>query len=279
MHKIVSRRFSRLSSLVFVLALLAMCVGNASADIIRLKNGQRITGKIVGYSDRKFTIVYERSSPDTRATIALDDIDSVEFDGRPLPSGYSSTYGDGGTTGGRNDGTTNDSGGRRNDGTSSGNTGGGSTASTPDRDRDPSPNTSTGGYPSGNTGNPPSGSSGNMRIVTANVVARDDWTYAKIDVQKGDRVSVTANGTIRLSSRLESTPEGIEVDDRNKLLQDRPTGALIAVIGDDNDDFIFIGKGREFTAARSGKLFLSVNEGDLSDNSGSYTARIQVDHR
>ena len=55
-----------------------------------------------------------------------------------------------------------------------------------------------------------------------------------------------------------------------------PTGALIAVIGDDNNDFIYIGAEREFTAQRDGALFLGVNEGDLSDNSGSFTVKIEI---
>jgi len=48
------------------------------------------------------------------------------------------------------------------------------------------------------------------------------------------------------------------------------------VIGADNDDFIFIGSSAEFVAARDGLLFLSVNEGNLSDNSGSYKAAIEL---
>jgi hypothetical protein len=56
----------------------------------------------------------------------------------------------------------------------------------------------------------------------------------------------------------------------------RPTGALIAVIGDDNDNFVFIGKQADFTAANNGILFLSINEGDLKDNTGSFIASVKV---
>jgi hypothetical protein len=55
-----------------------------------------------------------------------------------------------------------------------------------------------------------------------------------------------------------------------------PTGALIAVVGDDNNDFIYIGAEREFTATRDGALFLGVNEGHLDDNSGAYSVKIEV---
>ena len=71
-------------------------------------------------------------------------------------------------------------------------------------------------------------------------------------------------------------PGGISLSDSKKLMGSRLTGALIAVVGDDNDDFIFIGRASEFTANHNGILFLSVNEGNLKDNSGSFLARVKV---
>jgi hypothetical protein len=59
-------------------------------------------------------------------------------------------------------------------------------------------------------------------------------------------------------------------------MRNQPTGLLIAVIGDDNDDFIAIGVGGEFYAPRDGHLFLGVNEGRLEDNTGSYNARVEI---
>src|SRR5256885_11812028 len=44
--------------------------------------------------------------------------------------------------------------------------------------------------------------------------------------------------------------------DTEKLMRNEPTGELIAVIGDDNDDFIPVGASREFYAPRDGRLFL-----------------------
>jgi hypothetical protein len=64
--------------------------------------------------------------------------------------------------------------------------------------------------------------------------------------------------------------------DPKKLMLDKPTGALIGVISSDNDDFIFIGRSTDFTATRDGLLFLSVNEGMLSDNTGAYKATIEL---
>lgn len=53
--------------------------------------------------------------------------------------------------------------------------------------------------------------------------------------------------------------------------------ALIAVIGDDNNEFIYVGSERTFTAARDGALFLGVNDGNLDDNSGTFDVRIEID--
>ncbi|MDX6484406.1 MAG: hypothetical protein QOE95_2177, partial [Gaiellaceae bacterium] len=65
--------------------------------------------------------------------------------------------------------------------------------------------------------------------------------------------------------------------DTGKLMRNEATGALIAVIGDDNDEFIAVGANREFYAPRDGRLFLGVNEGKLEDNTGSYDALIEVE--
>jgi hypothetical protein len=67
-----------------------------------------------------------------------------------------------------------------------------------------------------------------------------------------------------------------DLEDPTKLLKSVPTGALLAVIGDDNNDFIYIGESREFTAGRDGALYLGVNEGNLSDNSGAFDVKIEV---
>ena len=101
-------------------------------------------------------------------------------------------------------------------------------------------------------------------------------------VKRGDRLRISATGTVTLdpSSGRTSGPEGTtELPDPKKLMPDQPTGALIGVIGADNDDFIFIGRSSEFTATRDGLLFLSVNEGTLGDNTGTYKAVIEVQAR
>ena len=48
------------------------------------------------------------------------------------------------------------------------------------------------------------------------------------------------------------------------------------MIGDDNNEFIYIGANREFVADRDGALFLGVNEGNLDDNSGAYEVKVEI---
>jgi len=97
-------------------------------------------------------------------------------------------------------------------------------------------------------------------------------------VRKGQRLRISASGRISLGRGRFSTPGGLNnVPDADKLMRNEATGALIAVIGDDNDDFIVIGPRREFVAQRDGVLFLGVNEGDLTDNTGSYDIVIEAE--
>jgi len=111
------------------------------------------------------------------------------------------------------------------------------------------------------------------------VVGKRDWTSTGLIVKRGDRIRIAATGSVTLDpvSGRATGPEGIsDLADPKKLMADQPTGALIGVIGADNDDFIFIGRASEFTAARDGLLFLSVNEGNLADNTGTYKAVIEL---
>ena len=113
------------------------------------------------------------------------------------------------------------------------------------------------------------------------VPAHKDWTATGVILQRGDIVRITATGAVSLLSGGYglSGPKGIELTDTRRLMLDHPTGALIAVIGADNDDFIFIGSSMVFTATRMGLLFLSVNESTPRDNSGSFKAAIEVKKR
>jgi hypothetical protein len=118
--------------------------------------------------------------------------------------------------------------------------------------------------------------------VTIDVVGKRDWTSTGLIIKRGDRIRITASGTVTLDpiTGRATGPDGMsDLADAKKLMPEQPTGALIGVIGADNDDFIVVGRSSEFTATRDGLLFLSVNEGSLSDNTGSYKAVIEIQPR
>lgn len=103
------------------------------------------------------------------------------------------------------------------------------------------------------------------------------WTNTGWVVKKGQKVRITGDGTVDLGKGKKTTPSGDpDLPDPQKLLKNVATGALVAVIGDDNNDFIYVGAEREFTASRDGALFLGINEGYLDDNKGAYSVKVEI---
>lgn len=214
----------------------------ALADTIYLKNGSVIRGKVSSFAEDQFVVVLNTGSDRylSKAMIHVSDVARIEFDSAPAP---------------------------------------------PPEEKQPEPQpkpepTERVAPPADSApapAPPARKAAGQVRTATVDVPAQRDWTSTGLIVRRGDLIRITATGTVTLDSNGQTSgPEGIELNDPKKLMQDRPTGALIAVIGADNDDFIFIGRSAEFVAARDGLLFLSVNEGNLSDNSGSFKAVIEV---
>lgn len=116
-------------------------------------------------------------------------------------------------------------------------------------------------------------------VRSVSVIATLDWTNTYLTVNRGDTVVVTAGGTVGLNLAGTSCgPDGLPaLKDPAKLIPDKPTGALIAVIGVDNNDFIHLGASGRFTSARTGLLFLGVNEGDVTNNTGAFAARVRIE--
>ena len=115
----------------------------------------------------------------------------------------------------------------------------------------------------------------NIKVLADNTA--NGWTNSGWVVKKGQRIHITADGQVSLGKGKMSSSSGLpDLADDGKLLKAVPTGALIAVIGDDNNDFLYIGSDREFTAASDGTLFLGLNEGNLDDNSGSFAVKVQI---
>jgi hypothetical protein len=108
--------------------------------------------------------------------------------------------------------------------------------------------------------------------------ANNGWTNSGLVVRKGQRLRISSTGRVSLGGGRFSTPSGIAGSvDNDKLMRSEATGALIAVIGDDNDDFLLIGTRRDFVSQRDGVLFLGVNEGNLTDNTGTYDVVIEAE--
>lgn len=241
--------------------LVALLAVGASADTIYMKNGSVIRGRVLGYGNGEFTVQLN-SGPGgarSRATLAGDEIDRIEFDG--------------------------DAGGTRT--SSAPSRFPDDNAADPEPERQPDPvstrpaprrNDPAPSAPVADAGRPGTGGlSAGQSDVT--VDPKNDWTNTRFRVDRGSRIRITANGTVKLdpTGRRSAGPGGVDTPDRDKLMPGRPTGALIAVIGDDNDDFVFVGSQAEFVADRAGYLFLSVNEGNLRDNTGGFTAHVTVE--
>ncbi|HEU0185618.1 MAG TPA: hypothetical protein VFS27_09915 [Blastocatellia bacterium] len=247
--KIRKPQFSSVISLPICLMIVSLIGSAAIADTVKLKDGSVLKGRVVSYTQGRFTIEVSIGGAISQHVVPVDEVESVEFDAgnggaisRVEPSGASQPSGPpprGGAP------------------------------------RDIPPETATSG-----PGAPPvdDNAGGYALIVekTASIAAAADWTSTEIRVQKGQRIVITASGEVDLGDNQRTGPDGISLADNRKLVAARPTGALLAVVGDDNDDFVFVGSAVAFVAPHSGILFLSVNEGNLKDNSGAFVVKVKV---
>jgi len=228
----------------------------ALADTIRLKDGSVIRGQIVSFKNEQFTILVGSGTRGRKSqiTVYMEDVESIEFDN----TGNTSTN----QTDSNNNNTQ-------------------PTYQPPvtqPANNQPANNSSSSQPP---TTSPTSTSSNpsfqiNVRVRADN--ASNGWTNSGLVVRRGQRLKISASGRVSLGQNRFTTADGLpNITDRDKLMRNSPTGGLIAVIGDDNDDFIFIGRGHDFVAQRDGVLFLGVNEGNLADNTGAFDVVIEAE--
>ena len=110
---------------------------------------------------------------------------------------------------------------------------------------------------------------------TIEVALGPNWVDTGVDLRRGERIRIDATGTI-YAGRTRITPAGLSTTDPSAPLPRAAEGQLIGVIGNDFDaPIIEIGAGREFTADRDGRLYLTVNRGAYSDARGAYNVRIR----
>ena len=220
----------------------------ALADTIRLKDGSVIKGDVVGFRDQQFTIMVGSGARGRRSriTVYMEDVESIEFDS--ASSAGMGTSDTGPATQPTNTQPTN----------------------TQPSYIPPTVTPTSGGAP------PPTFFQINVKVRGDN--ASNGWTNSGLVVRRGQRLRINASGRVSIGGGRFVTPDGLpNIPDRDKLMRNQPTGGLIAVIGDDNDDFIFVGSSRDFVAQRDGVLFLGVNEGNLADNSGTFDVVIEAE--
>ena len=251
------------------LSLIFSFISFAAADTLRLKDGSIIKGVIVAFSGGQFTVVIGEGSRQRRMNFYADEVESIEFDSKPMPLANTKTAtqlpvrsdanktptkpsNDTVITVGQNDKPVNPT-------------------PTPTPVKTETNPTTVPTY----TNTAPKPVQLSVKVLADNTA--NGWTNSGFMVKKGDRIKISSKGTISLGGGNYATPNGIgSLADKDKLMSKDATGALIAVIGDDNNDFIFVGIGKEFVAARDGALFLGVNEGNLDDNSGAFDVSIEV---
>ncbi|HEV2879987.1 MAG TPA: hypothetical protein VGX24_01675 [Pyrinomonadaceae bacterium] len=113
------------------------------------------------------------------------------------------------------------------------------------------------------------------RMVEVGLAA--NWIDSGVDLRRGERVSVKANGTI-VAGRSRITPGGLRSTDPTAPLPRAAEGVLIGAIGNEPDSpIIEIGIGRDFVADRDGRLYLTANRGTYSDARGAYTVQVRTE--
>lgn len=130
---------------------------------------------------------------------------------------------------------------------------------------------------SADTGNTAVGTSGSNEVELL-LPSNQRWYDTGIDVGSGDIINYRANGTIRMSTNGNdsASPSGAWTGRHadNAPFRDRPAGALIGRIGSGGP--IFMGDSGRVNAASTGRLYLSVNDDYLQDNTGEYTVTVSV---
>ena len=274
------------------------------ADTIRLKDGSVIKGHIVGFREGQFTVVIGDGNRSRQMTFFSDEIEAIEFDSNNV-SVAANTESPAAVLPSRpNPSTTTSANTRPNEPADNNvivvgaNNQNNLPAANPTPAATPLPATPTPistplptptpaviAQTSNPVNNPPSSNPANARPkpIQLNLKVLADntsngWTNAGWVVRKGQKIKITGAGRVSLGKGNYATPSGIaSLADKDKLMKTEPTGELIAVIGDDNNDFIPIGASKEFVATRDGALFLGINEGNLDDNSGAFEITVEID--
>ena len=290
-----SKAFSLLTSLLLIVLLGVV----AFADTIWLKDGSRIKGKIVSFADGKFTVAIGQGARKRRMTFSVDEIQAIVFEtpvDNPTLASNSEPSRSTGNPNSQPRSTTTYPSNQPSRTTTNPNTQAQRSTTQRPAQTDTTIITDDGIEETTTTNNSsvkvtrpgaPSTTAPTRKVTYAKPIelsikvhadnTANGWTNSGWVVKKGQKIRIIGNGEVSIGRGKTTGPAGqYDLDDSDKLLKSVPTGALIAVIGDDNNDFIYIGSEREFIASRDGALFLGLNEGNLNDNSGSFEVKVEI---
>ncbi|HEY6188017.1 MAG TPA: LecA/PA-IL family lectin [Pyrinomonadaceae bacterium] len=113
---------------------------------------------------------------------------------------------------------------------------------------------------------------------TVDVALGPNWVDSGVDLRRGQRVQVSASGTI-YAGRTRITPDGLSSStDPNSPLPRAAEGVLIGAVGNDpNSPILELGLSREFVADRDGRLYLTANRSSYTDARGSFSVQIRAE--
>lgn len=109
---------------------------------------------------------------------------------------------------------------------------------------------------------------------TVRVEANRPWTDTGLDVRAGTMVSFNANGTIQIRPDKDSGPDGSDerATRRTIPVRDMNVGGLIARVG--QNAFAVGSNTQPIRMPANGRLFLGVNDDELTDNSGAFEVTV-----
>lgn len=117
-----------------------------------------------------------------------------------------------------------------------------------------------------------------MRELEVWVPANTAWTDTGVDVRPGQAVYFTTHGgdiEWRRGGRAKAGGDPNGRYDANRPIPSRAVGALIAKINADSRGYFFIGDEEGPVRMRSaGRLFLGINDSNLSDNRGAFRVTV-----
>jgi hypothetical protein len=111
------------------------------------------------------------------------------------------------------------------------------------------------------------------------VSSQMQWTPTGISVRRGDWVTFTTTGDVRIGGEGNPTAnaDGVSSGARapDAPVAAAPAGALVGKIG--NGTAFLIGSRNRVQMPAAGQLFLGVNDGHLQDNDGTFQVQVGVE--